>query len=72
MRRKCQRLVAARMIVQGLARLAQAAERRRRFARARAEAVRNVEELAAAARVQLSVMPTADLERLKSAAKSKE
>ena len=63
--------VAARMIVQGLARLAPA-EAAQAFRAEQAAAVRIVEELAAAGRVQLSVMPTADFERLKNAAKLQE
>ena len=63
--------VAARMIVQGLARLAPP-EAVQAFRAAQATAVRSVEELAAAGRVQLSVMPTADFERLKNAAKLQE
>ena len=62
--------VAARMIVQGLARLGSQQESEA-FRKAQLAAVHKAEELAAAGRVQLSVMPTADLERLKSAAKLK-
>lgn len=58
--------VAARMIVQGVARLAEPAEATA-FRAIQAAAVRAAEDLAAAGRVNLSVLPTADLERLKSA-----
>ena len=64
------RPTAARMIVQGLARLANADEAKA-FRAAQIAALRKVEEVAAAGRVQLSVMPTAELEKLKSAAKLK-
>ena len=64
------RAVAARMIVQGLARLATQSEAEA-FRAVQVAAVREAQELATAGRVQLSVMPTADLERLRSAAKSK-
>src|SRR4051794_29643251 len=60
--------VAARMIVQGLARLAPA-EQAEAFRLSQQAAVREIKEQAAVGRVQLSVMPTADLEMLKSAAK---
>ena len=63
--------VAARLIVQGVARLA-ASEQREAFRAAQAAALRSVEEVAAAGRVQFSVMPTADLDRLKTAAKLQE
>jgi hypothetical protein len=62
--------VAARMIVQGLARLAPA-EQAEAFRATQAAAARDLAELAAAGRVQLSVMATADLEKLKTAANLK-
>ena len=65
------REVAARLVVQGVARLA-APEQREAFRAAQAAAVRSFEEVAAAGRVQFSVMPTADLDRLKTAAKLQE
>jgi hypothetical protein len=63
--------VAARMIVQGLARLAGAADAEE-FRAVQHAAARHVEAMTAAARMQLSVMPTAQLDLLKSAAKLQE
>ncbi len=62
--------VAARLLVQGLARLAEAAEAAV-FRQLQAEAVRKAQELAAAAKVQISVVSTADLEKLKGTAQPK-
>jgi ribosomal protein L9 len=63
--------VAARMIIQGLARLA-TAEQAEAFRADQEAAARQMKEQAAAAQVQFSVMPRAQLEMLKSAAKLKE
>jgi len=63
--------VAARMIVQGLARLAELIEVEA-FRDEQRNAMRRVEDAASIAKVQMSVVPTAEFERLKSAAKSKE
>jgi hypothetical protein len=57
------RAVAAKAIVQGIARLATEGEAKA-FRAARAEAHRSAEQAAAAARVQLAVLPAAELRRL--------
>jgi hypothetical protein len=62
------RRLAARMVVDGRARLATAREAKE-FREQVAEAKRQADELAAASRVQLTVLPTAELKRLKEAAK---
>jgi len=58
------RRLAARMIVEGLVRLA-TAEETRLFQLAKAEAKKAAEQLAAAARVQVAVLSNAELDRLK-------
>ncbi len=58
------RRIAARMIVQGLARLAEEAEAKL-FRTAQAEATKVAEQAAAAAKVQLTVLTTAELNKLK-------
>ncbi len=60
------RRVAAKMVVEGLARLASAAEESE-FQMAQAEAARKAEQAAAAARVQLSVISSSELEQIKAA-----
>ncbi len=59
------RRIAARMIVQGLARLAEEAEATL-FRAAQAEATKLAEQTAAAAKVQLTVLTAAELNKLKS------
>ncbi|MBZ5579455.1 MAG: hypothetical protein LAP40_23090 [Acidobacteriia bacterium] len=56
--------VAAKMIVDGIARLASAEEAKQMRDR-QAEALRAVEQAAAASRVQLTVLPTSELNRLR-------
>jgi len=63
--------VAAKMIVDGVARLASEAEKRR-FREAQAEAQKVAERAALANRVQLSVVTTAELNRLREAARPAE
>jgi hypothetical protein len=60
----------AQLIVDGLARLATAAEREK-FHAAHAEARRVAEQLAAASKVQLAVLSSSELERLRGSGKSK-
>ena len=62
--------LAAKMIVEGLGRLATPAEAKA-FRDLQAEAKRAVEDLAAAAKVQLAVVAASELERLKVASRSK-
>ena len=62
--------VAARLIVDGLARLA-TLEESTAFQAAQAEAKRVADQLAAAAKVQLAVLSTGELDKLKSAGKSR-
>jgi hypothetical protein len=59
--------LAAKLIVDGLARLANG-EERAEFHLAQAEAIRLVEQAAAAARVQVTVLASSDIERLRQAA----
>jgi len=63
------RRLAAKMIVDGIARLAQDAEREA-FDLAKAEAIRLAEQAAAAARVQIAVLSPSELERLRRPAKN--
>lgn len=58
--------VAAKMVVDGVAKLATEEEAQRLHA-AQAEAQRAAEEAAAASRVQLTVLPTVELNRLREA-----
>lgn len=58
--------LAAKLVVDGLARLANEAESRR-YREQEAEAKRAADEQAAAARVQLTVIPASELEKLRSA-----
>ena len=58
--------VAGKLVVDGMARLASAAEAKA-FREQQAEAKLLAEQAAAASRVQVSVLPTSELERLKSA-----
>ena len=60
--------VAAKMVVDGVARLA-SKEEARRLRAAQAEAQRAAEQAAAVGRVQLSVVPTSELNRLREAAR---
>jgi hypothetical protein len=62
------RRLAARMVVEGKARLATAKEGKEHREQ-QAEAQRLADEAMALSKVQLSVVPTADLNRLKAAAK---
>ena len=62
--------IAARLVVQGLARLA-GTDEAEAFRGAQRAAVGRIEEQEAIAKVHLSVMPTLELEKLKSAVKSK-
>ena len=64
------RRLAARMIVEGLARLASAAERDA-FRAVQAEACLVAEQVAAASKVQLAVLSSAELQKLKGFQKSK-
>jgi hypothetical protein len=59
--------LAAKLIVEGLARLANE-EEKTQFRALQAEAIRAAEQLAAAAKVQVTVLTNNDLERLKKAA----
>jgi hypothetical protein len=59
--------LAAKLIVDGLARLANEAEKAA-FQSAQAEAIRVAEQLAAAAKVQVTVLASSELERLRKAA----
>jgi hypothetical protein len=59
--------LAAKLIVEGLARLA-TEEEKAQFRALQAEAIRAAEQLAAAAKVQVTVLTNNDLERLKKAA----
>jgi hypothetical protein len=63
------RRIAARLAVEGLARLA-TPEETKEFQALQEEAKRAADQMAAATRVQLSVLSTADLNRLKGAARS--
>ncbi len=65
------RRLAAKLIVEGLARLA-STEEARLFREMVLEAKRVAEQVAAATRVQLAVLSTAELERLKGASQPKE
>jgi hypothetical protein len=58
--------VAAKMVVDGVARLA-TPEETRVFREHQAEAVREAEQAAASSKVQLTVLPSSELERLKAA-----
>ncbi|MBZ5724871.1 MAG: hypothetical protein LAP87_07720 [Acidobacteriia bacterium] len=60
------RAIAAKMIADGAARLAKP-EEVKAFQEGRAEAVRLVEEAAAAAKVQFTMFPTSELSRLRGA-----
>jgi hypothetical protein len=62
--------LAAKMIVEGMARLATPAEAKV-FRDAQAEAKDAVDQMLAAAKVQVAVVPALELERLRTAAKSK-
>jgi hypothetical protein len=62
--------LAAKLIIGGLARLADEDEKAV-FQSLQAEAIRAAEQLAAAAKVQLTVLTSSDLERLKKAPASK-
>jgi len=64
------RRLAARLIVDGLARLATPAEAAA-FRTALEEAQKLAEDVAAAARVQIAVLSSADMERLKGASQKK-
>ncbi len=57
--------IAARMVIDGRARLSRP-EEAKEFHERKAEAKRQVEEQAAASRLQLSVVPLSELERLRS------
>lgn len=59
--------VAAKMVVDGVAKLA-SSEEAQRLRAAQAEAQRAAEQAAAANRVQLTVLPTSELNRLREAA----
>jgi hypothetical protein len=63
------RRVAAKMLVDGFARLANP-EEAKRFRDQLAEAKRVADQEAAAGKIQLSVVPTSDLNRLRNAARS--
>jgi hypothetical protein len=63
------RRIAARMLVEGSARLA-TAEEATAFAAANAEARRAADQLAAAAKVQFAVLSTTELNKLKGVSKS--
>jgi hypothetical protein len=65
------RKVAAKMVVDGVARLA-TAEETERWRDAQAEAQRLAEQATLAGRVQLSVVPTSELNRLREAARPAE
>ena len=65
------RLIAARMLVNGEARLASDGEKKS-FRAAQAEGKRVAEERLAMSQLQLSVVPTADLVKLKGAAKGQD
>ncbi len=60
--------VAAKMVVDGAARLA-TLEEAKRLREQQAEAQRAAEQAAAASKVQLTVLPTAELNRLRAAAR---
>ena len=62
--------LAAKLIVEGLARLATGDEKSV-YRTLQAEAIRAAEQLAAAARVQVTVLASSELEQLKKAAASK-
>ena len=62
------RQVAAKMIVEGTAQIANPAEARR-FRERQAEAKRQSDQAVAAARVQMTVVTTAELDRLRNAGK---
>ncbi|MGA2267703.1 MAG: hypothetical protein ABSH44_04450 [Bryobacteraceae bacterium] len=61
--------IAAKMIVEGLARLA-TAEEAKAFSELQAEARRVAEQVAAAAKVQLAVLSTTELNKLKGLSRS--
>jgi len=65
------RRVAAKMVADGSARLA-SVEEAQRLREAQAEAQRAAEQAAAVGRVQLTVLPTDELNRLREAARPKE
>ncbi len=65
------RRIAAKLIVEGLARLASAKEAQI-FREGIEQAKQLAEQVAAAARVQLAVLSTAELEKLKNAPRAKE
>lgn len=58
------RRIAARLLVDGLAQVA-SPEQKQAFLQAQAEAKRVAEQLAAAAQVRLTVLPTAELDKLR-------
>lgn len=60
--------VAAKMVVDGVARLASADEAKQ-FRDQQAEALRVAEQMAASSKVQLTVLPTSELNRLRAAAR---
>lgn len=64
------RRVAAKMVVEGLARLASAAEKAA-FHALQTEAKRMADEIAAASKVEFAVLSTAELKRFKGGTKSK-
>jgi hypothetical protein len=68
---EARRLVAARMIVNGKARLATEKERQA-FRAAQVDAKRVADEREAMSRLQISVVSTADLERLKNPSKKQD
>ncbi len=65
------RRAAAKLIVDGLARLATAAESEA-FQQAMAEAKRRADQIAAASRVQFAVLSTAELDRFKGSSEERE
>jgi hypothetical protein len=65
------RRLAAKLVVEGAARLAEAGEAQK-FRELRAEAKRSADRLADATKVQLTVLPTNELKALRGAAKLKE
>ena len=67
-RTEASKRVAARTVADGRARLATAKEAKE-FREQQAEAKRSADELAVLSKVQLSVVPTSDLNRLKAAAR---
>lgn len=65
------RHVAARMVVEGRARIA-SEEESREFSEQKLEAQRNAEQLAAAARMQVTVMPSSEWRNLRMGRNTKE